>query len=255
MAGKGGWLTAHQLTKNQAMLPSLSTHPLASSVQKKSLQGVGGVFLTKGEWELEVPAQGEATVRLELAASASRSRGGVTRGDATTSLGKQEGGATRGNTTTRQHVKRRWQVKRLQCNENPCNNQPCEWEATAHREVLTHQEGERRHKYQQHDNQPGQTRGVGMLNKSGTCGAEAAAEATATQRWQRSWRMRGGGSGVGGGVGDATCVRVAMVGTASAAWRQHSSSSSVDSAAAAAAAQSTMAAAVAAAAAALQRQR
>jgi hypothetical protein len=41
-------------TKNQATLPSLSTHPLVSSVQKNSLPGVGGVFLTKGERELEV---------------------------------------------------------------------------------------------------------------------------------------------------------------------------------------------------------
>jgi hypothetical protein len=34
------------------MIPSLSTHPLVSSIQKKNLQGVGGVFLTKGKWEL-----------------------------------------------------------------------------------------------------------------------------------------------------------------------------------------------------------
>jgi hypothetical protein len=36
------------------MLPSLSTHPLAFSVQKKSLLGAGGVFLTKGKRKLEV---------------------------------------------------------------------------------------------------------------------------------------------------------------------------------------------------------
>ncbi len=60
MAGEGGWLTAHQPTKNQAMLPSLSTHSLVPGIQKKSLPGAGGVFLTRGEWEVEAPAQVEA---------------------------------------------------------------------------------------------------------------------------------------------------------------------------------------------------
>jgi hypothetical protein len=61
VVGAGGWLTAHQLTKSQALLPSLSTHPLVSSVQKKSLPGVGGLFLTRGKWEVKVLVQGEAT--------------------------------------------------------------------------------------------------------------------------------------------------------------------------------------------------
>jgi hypothetical protein len=30
VAGEGGWLTAHQLTKSQAMLPSSTTHPLGA---------------------------------------------------------------------------------------------------------------------------------------------------------------------------------------------------------------------------------
>ncbi len=65
VAGEGGWLTAHQPTKNQAMLPSLFTHPLAPGVQKKSLPGAGGVFLTRGEWEVEEPARGKAMARQE----------------------------------------------------------------------------------------------------------------------------------------------------------------------------------------------
>ncbi len=62
---RGGWLTAHQPTKNQAMLPSLSTHPLAPSVQEKSLRGAGAVFLTRCEQKVEAPAQGEAMARQE----------------------------------------------------------------------------------------------------------------------------------------------------------------------------------------------
>ncbi len=88
VAGAEGWLTARQPTKNQALLPSLSTHLLVSGVQKKSLLGVGGVFLTRGKWEVKVLAQGEATARGEAAAGASRGGGGATRGDATTSWGK-----------------------------------------------------------------------------------------------------------------------------------------------------------------------
>ncbi len=68
VAGEGEWLTAHQPTKSQAMLPSLSTHPLAPSIQKKSLLGVGEVFLTRGKWEVEVQARGEATARQEVEA-------------------------------------------------------------------------------------------------------------------------------------------------------------------------------------------
>jgi hypothetical protein len=101
------------------MLPSLSTHPLASGVQKKSLLGAGGVLLTKGEQGFEAPAQGEAKAHQEAAASALRGRGGGTRGDATTSRGKQEGGATRGDTTTRRRAERRWYIKRLWRDEKP----------------------------------------------------------------------------------------------------------------------------------------
>jgi hypothetical protein len=64
-AGEGGWLTAHQPTKHQAMLSSLSTHLLAPRVQKKSLPGAGGVFLTRGDCEGEALAQGEAMVHQE----------------------------------------------------------------------------------------------------------------------------------------------------------------------------------------------
>ncbi len=88
VAGEGGRLTAQQPTKNQAMLPSLSTHPLASSVQKKSLPGAGRVFSTKGKRELEVPTQGEAMMHGEAAVGVLSGRGGATRGDATTSQGK-----------------------------------------------------------------------------------------------------------------------------------------------------------------------
>ncbi len=65
VAGEGGWLTAHQPIKIQAMLLSLSVHPLAPSVQKKSLPGAGGVFLIRGKQEVEALAQGEAMVHQE----------------------------------------------------------------------------------------------------------------------------------------------------------------------------------------------
>jgi hypothetical protein len=61
VAQAGGWLTAHQPTKNQVLFPSLSTHPLAPGVQKKSLPGAGGVFLTRGKREVKAPVQSEAT--------------------------------------------------------------------------------------------------------------------------------------------------------------------------------------------------
>ncbi len=67
MVGEGEWLTAHQPTKKQAMLPSLSTHPLASSIQKKSLMGVGErrhdnqTAHQEEEAREEVAAQQEAT--------------------------------------------------------------------------------------------------------------------------------------------------------------------------------------------------
>jgi hypothetical protein len=144
---EGGRLTAHQPTKNQAMLPSLSTHPLASSIKKKRLRGVGGVFRTKSKWELEAPARDEATAHQEAAAGASRGRGSAMRGDATTSQGKQEGSATRSDMTTRRRVKRWWHIKRLWRNEKPRDNQLGKWEATACQEVLIHQEGERQRKY------------------------------------------------------------------------------------------------------------
>ncbi len=44
--------------------------------------------MTKGKRELEVPTQGEAMTRQEVAAGMLSGRGGVTRGDGTTSLGK-----------------------------------------------------------------------------------------------------------------------------------------------------------------------
>jgi hypothetical protein len=59
--GAEGWFTAHQLTKNQALIPSSSTHLLVPSVQKKSLLGAGGAFLTRDKQEVKVLAQGEAT--------------------------------------------------------------------------------------------------------------------------------------------------------------------------------------------------
>ncbi len=80
VVGAGGWLTAHQLTKNQALLLSLSTHPLVSGIQKKSLPGVGEVFLRSGKQEVDVPAQGEALGHLEAAAGGSRGGGSATRG-------------------------------------------------------------------------------------------------------------------------------------------------------------------------------
>ncbi len=71
-------LTAHQPTKNQAVLPSWSTDPLASGVQKKSLPGAGGVFLTRGEQEIKAQARGEATAHQEVETGALRGRGGAT---------------------------------------------------------------------------------------------------------------------------------------------------------------------------------
>jgi hypothetical protein len=58
-------------------------------VQKKILLGVGGVFLIRGKWEVEEPAQGETTAHQEAAAGASRGQNGATRDDATTSRGKR----------------------------------------------------------------------------------------------------------------------------------------------------------------------
>ncbi len=117
------------------MLPSLSTHPLASSVQEKSLLGAGGVFLSKGKRELEAPTRGEAVMRWEAAAGALSGRGGATRGNATTSRGKWEGGATRSDMTTKQHVERQWHIKRLLRDKKPRDNQPGEWETKAHWKV------------------------------------------------------------------------------------------------------------------------
>jgi hypothetical protein len=97
------------------MLPSLSTHPLVSSIQKKSLLGVGGVFLTKGKRELEAPTQGEAMTRRKVAAGVLSGRGDTARSDATTKM--------RG-----QHNKRRH------------NNQTARQKAKAHQEVVAQQE-------------------------------------------------------------------------------------------------------------------
>jgi hypothetical protein len=134
VVGAGGWLTAHQPTKKQPLFPSLSARLLASRVQKKRPTGVGGVFSTRGKWEVVAPAQGEASARREAVAGVSSGVCVEMRGDGTTttSRGKREGGATRGDTTTRRCVERQWRVKRLLCNEMPCNNQPGIWEATAH---------------------------------------------------------------------------------------------------------------------------
>jgi hypothetical protein len=101
--------------------PIFTTHPLAPGIQKKCLPGAGGVFLTRGKQEVKALAKVEA--------AAPRGRGGVTRGDATTSQGKQEGSAMRGNTTTRWCIKRRWQIKRLWHDKKPRNNQRGVWEA------------------------------------------------------------------------------------------------------------------------------
>jgi hypothetical protein len=97
---------AHSTPTNQKpsippiFLPSLSTHPLVSGIQKKSLMGAGGIFLTSGEWEVVRPVRGEAMACREVAVSASRGVDSATRRDATISRGKREGGATRGNTAT-----------------------------------------------------------------------------------------------------------------------------------------------------------
>jgi hypothetical protein len=48
-------------------------------------------------------------------------------------------------------------------------------------------------------------------NKSGTCGIEAAVEATATQRQWQLWLTVCGSSGVGGGVGNGVCRTVATM--------------------------------------------
>jgi hypothetical protein len=39
VVGVEGWLTAHQPTKNQALLPSLSTHLLVPGIQRKACRG------------------------------------------------------------------------------------------------------------------------------------------------------------------------------------------------------------------------
>jgi hypothetical protein len=54
--------------KNQVLLPSLSTYPLAPSIQKKSVPGAGDVFLTRGKQEVEAPVQGEVMVHQEVVA-------------------------------------------------------------------------------------------------------------------------------------------------------------------------------------------
>jgi hypothetical protein len=95
------------------------------------------------------------------------------RGDATTSLGK------RGDTITRQRIERQQRVKRLSCKEKPCNNQTGKREATVHQEVVTHQEGGRQRNYRQCDNQPGQTRGVGVSR----CNSITRGEADWTKKW------------------------------------------------------------------------
>ncbi len=56
--------------------------------QKEKPAGGGGLFLTKGERELEAPTRGEAMTCREAAACALSGRGGAKRGDVTTSRGK-----------------------------------------------------------------------------------------------------------------------------------------------------------------------
>ncbi len=116
-------------TKNQAKLPSLSTHPQASSVQKKSLPGAGGVFLAKGERELEVaeavrqeamqqPARANERAAQQVA---TRLPDGTSKGDgALRGCGTTRSHATTNRVSGRQrHVKRwqRWQ-RRLQKSGN-----------------------------------------------------------------------------------------------------------------------------------------
>jgi hypothetical protein len=48
--------------------------------------------------------------------------------------------------------------------------------------------------------------------ESGTSGAAAAVEATATRCLRRLWRMTGGGGGIGGGVGVGVGGTVATMG-------------------------------------------
>jgi hypothetical protein len=55
---------AHSTPTNQksSIAPIFfSTHPLVSGIQKKSLPGKGGVFLTRGKREVEVQALGDVT--------------------------------------------------------------------------------------------------------------------------------------------------------------------------------------------------
>ncbi len=49
-------------------------------------------------------------------------------------------------------------------------------------------------------------------NKSGTCGAEAAVEATATRHRRQLWWTTGGSGGVGGGIGNGVGGTVATIG-------------------------------------------
>jgi hypothetical protein len=62
---------------------SAGIHP-----QKEKPSGGGGLFLKKGERELEAPTQGEAMTRQEAAVGALSGRGGAKRGDVTTNRGK-----------------------------------------------------------------------------------------------------------------------------------------------------------------------
>jgi hypothetical protein len=56
--------------------------------QKEKPAGGSGLFLTKGERELEAPMQGEAMTHQEAAAGALSGRDGAKRGGVTTSRGK-----------------------------------------------------------------------------------------------------------------------------------------------------------------------
>ena len=103
-------------TKNQATLPSSSTHPQASSVQKKSLPGAGGVFLAKGERELEVAEAVRREAMQQPAGANERAAQqvatqlpyGVSKGD-----GVLRGcGATRSHATTNWASGRRRRVER-----------------------------------------------------------------------------------------------------------------------------------------------
>jgi hypothetical protein len=124
--GHGSRGLAHSTPTNQKtkhcshLCPLIHWHPAS----KKSLPGVGGVFLTRGKWEVEVPAGGEAmahqdggVVHQKVMLQPARANKRAVQGEATRQPdGPAKGsGAPRGCVTTSSHTK----------------NQLGEWEATA----------------------------------------------------------------------------------------------------------------------------